>query len=227
MERLFFMLELQSSLNDATNGNSWEQGVTKNGKKIDWYRCIYMEAFELIDSYPWKHWKSIDAKVDRENIKIETVDIWHFVLSEAIKEARLKEVDLKTLAENIQSKEYFQNFLKGQKSTIGDIYREVEIVEALITSSILRVDMDKLMERFFDVAKVAKLDFDELYTLYLGKNILNRFRQDYGYKDGTYIKIWNGVEDNVVLREILEREPNIAPNQLYLRLENIYNSLQS
>ena len=85
MSQILQMLELQQQLNDATNGANWEEGVTKNGKKIDWKRCIYLEAAELVESYPWKHWKNIDATPDYENIKIELVDIWHFVMSEALR----------------------------------------------------------------------------------------------------------------------------------------------
>jgi len=48
------MLRLQQRLNDSTNGENWEYGVTKSGKVIDWNRCIYMEVAELINSYPWK-----------------------------------------------------------------------------------------------------------------------------------------------------------------------------
>ncbi len=58
---------------------------------IDWNRCIYMEVAELINSYPWKHWKDIDAKADYENIQIEIVDIWHFVMSEALRVYRVEE----------------------------------------------------------------------------------------------------------------------------------------
>ncbi|MCK5855130.1 MAG: dUTP diphosphatase, partial [Sulfurovaceae bacterium] len=58
MSQILQMLSLQQQLNDATNGENWEEGVTKNGKKIDWRRCIYLEAAELVESYPWKHWKN-------------------------------------------------------------------------------------------------------------------------------------------------------------------------
>jgi len=36
-------------LNDSTNWENWEYGVTKSGKVIDWNRCIYMEVAELIN----------------------------------------------------------------------------------------------------------------------------------------------------------------------------------
>ena len=66
------------------------------------------------------------------------------------------------------------------------------------------------------------LGFDELYSLYIGKNILNIFRQDHGYKDGTYIKVWNGKEDNVVMQEILANNSNIGVDELYKELEKRY-----
>jgi hypothetical protein len=53
--------------------------------------------------------------------------------------------------------------------------------------------------------QAAELSFDELYKTYIGKNVLNFFRQDHGYKEGSYIKIWNGKEDNEYLSEILAK----------------------
>jgi hypothetical protein len=49
------------------------------------------------------------------------------------------------------------------------------------------------------------MPFDELYEIYVGKNVLNMFRQDNGYKEGSYSKIWNGREDNEVLADILQQ----------------------
>jgi hypothetical protein len=47
------------------------------------------------------------------------------------------------------------------------------------------------------------MDSNELYRQYVGKNVLNFFRQDHGYKEGTYNKIWNGREDNEHLVDVL------------------------
>jgi hypothetical protein len=57
----------------------------------------------------------------------------------------------------------------------------------------------------------------------VGKNTLNRFRQHNGYKDGTYIKIWNGLEDNEVLFKILA---DIKPEQTSVA-EHIYSELKN
>ena len=43
-----------------------------------------------------------------------------------------------------------------------------------------------------------------IHPLKIQKNVLNFFRQDHGYKDGTYIKEWQGREDNEHLSELLE-----------------------
>ena len=50
MQQILEMVKLQQELNDSTNGLDWEKGLTKNGKTIDWKRCIYMEAAEISGS---------------------------------------------------------------------------------------------------------------------------------------------------------------------------------
>eukprot|EP00755_Sulcionema_specki_P017449 Sspe_Gene.64399::Locus_38026_Transcript_2_2_Confidence_0.667_Length_930::g.64399::m.64399 len=45
----------------------------------DW--LCSLRCSELIDSYPWKWWKSVGKKVDVNNVRIELVDILHFSLA--------------------------------------------------------------------------------------------------------------------------------------------------
>src|SRR5690625_2790752 len=48
------------------------------------------------------------------------------------------------------------------------------------------------------------MDLDSLYRGYVGKNVLNFFRQDHGYQEGTYRKSWHdGREDNEHLVELV------------------------
>ena len=58
----------------------------------------------------------------------------------------------------------------------------------------------------------TELSFDELFRHYVGKNVLNFFRQDHGYKTGEYIKVWNGKEDNEVLMDVLRNTDASASN---------------
>ncbi len=47
-------------------------------------RCITVEANELMDCFNWKHWKN-KKKINWENVREETIDLWHFLLSLSIK----------------------------------------------------------------------------------------------------------------------------------------------
>jgi len=222
MNKIKSMLALQQSLNDNTNGLNWENGLTKNDKKIDWRRCIYLECAELIESYPWKHWKSINASADYENIKIEVVDIWHFILSEILR-LNKKNLSFTDLAKEISHTENFSKFNSNIINKEEDNYKEIEVVEDFLTSLFAKENYLILVDKFFQIAIQSKLNLDSMYQLYIGKNILNKFRQDNGYKEGTYIKVWDKKEDNVVMQEILERNKEISPDGLYEELERVYD----
>ena len=75
------MLRMQEELNNKTCGVNWRSNKTDKGRVIDWKLCMLMETSELFNSLNWKHWKSINDEDDTKNIKIEIVDIWHFLMS--------------------------------------------------------------------------------------------------------------------------------------------------
>jgi len=219
MSQIETMLNLQQKLNDNTNGLNWEKGVTKQGKIINWRRCIYLEAAELVESYPWKHWKNIDAKVDRANVEVELVDIWHFVMSEVLRVNRLNEnLPIATLAKQLEDAIATIDATKIE----DNYYAEIEAIEELIEKLFCNFELVDFTKSFFALCSKLGLDKQRLYTLYLGKNILNIFRQDHGYKEGNYIKQWGGKEDNVVMQEILEKNPTISAEELYNKLEQNY-----
>lgn len=222
---IYQMLQLQQQLNDATNGEEWEKGITKNGKEINWRRCIYMESAELIESYPWKHWKSITAPADIANAQIEVVDIWHFVMSLALEDYKINlRGDIGYLSNEIEKIETLQ-LLKAHVA-INEVHKEVIVnIEDMLRATFAHKNSLKIMEKFFVIASDVGLSLEELYKLYIGKNILNQFRQDHGYKSGEYIKIWNDQEDNEVMRTILDKNAHISPELLYSELKAIYVTL--
>jgi len=223
MNKILQMLKLQQQLNDATNGEGWEKGMTKNGKVIDWKRCTYLECAELIESYPWKHWKNIDAEPDHANIQIEAVDIWHFIMSQGLEDYKIKALgSIETLAENIQALPNFNDFTAEITPSGKNYYEQIQVAERLMKALFCDASTDELLETFINVALESGLNLDKLYTLYIGKNILNQFRQDHGYKEGTYIKIWHGEEDNVTMQNILAGQSDITPEALYKALEKAY-----
>jgi len=223
MNKISQMLKLQQELNDTTNGTGWEKGLTKNGKKIDWKRATYLECAELIESYPWKHWKNIDAEPDYDNIKIEAVDIWHFIMSQMLQDyKREAKGDISILAKAIEALPNYGAFRDGTAATERDYYTQIEVVENLIKTLFCDESPETVMQAFIEVALQSGLNLDSLYGLYVGKNILNSFRQKHGYKEGNYIKIWNGEEDNVVMQRYLDKCPSATPEELYGALEIAY-----
>ena len=56
----------------------------------------------------------------------------------------------------------------------------------------------------------------------MGKQTLTQFRQNNGYKDGTYQKVWGGREDNEFLTDALEQGIDIDDIPDYL--EKAYNA---
>jgi len=228
MDKILLMLQLQNQLNDSTNGEEWTRGLTKNGRVINWKRCIYMECAETIDSFPsWKHWKNIDAQPDWENLQIEVVDIWHFIMSIAIESYALNmRGGVEELGINISNMPSFEriNVNNNKFSSQDDVIEKVETIMAIVLSK-TAIDIELIISEFFDLAIMSGLDLETLYSLYVGKNILNQFRQDNGYKDGSYIKLWNGKEDNVVMKKIWEENSSIKPDELYKELTKKYLSL--
>ncbi len=213
------MFLLQKELNDSTNGKNWELGINRFGKEINWLRCIHMEVAELIDSTPWKHWKNISDKPDMNNIHVELVDIWHFLMSYILQETNVPKavslVNTHCIYEALEDIDVQSMVKEAEK--LSYISLAIETGNMPSFSGI-----ERFIDQFFRCCKISGLSFTWLQKLYIGKNCLNKFRQDHGYKEGTYIKVWNGNEDNVVMVSILEDLESVSFSDLYSKLKENY-----
>ena len=214
------MFLLQKKLNDSTNGNNWELGVNKFGKEINWLRCIHMEVAELIESTPWKHWKNINSDPDMNNIHVELVDIWHFLMSYILQETNVpKAVSLvNTHCIYEAAKDVDVNLMVKEAEKLSYISLAIDTGNMPSFSGI-----ERFIDQFFRCCKISGLSFMWLQKLYIGKNCLNQFRQDNGYKEGHYIKVWNGNEDNVVMVSLLEKMDDVSFDDLYSKLKEEYS----
>ena len=215
------MFLLQKELNDNTNGKNWELGINKYDKEINWLRCIHMEVSELIDSTPWKHWKNIKDAPDMNNIHIELVDIWHFLMSYVLQETNVPRAISLVNTHCI--------YEAADKTDIKLIVKEAEklsyISLAIETGNMPTFSgIERFIDQFFRCCKISGLSFTWLQKLYIGKNCLNKFRQDNGYKEGTYVKKYNGKEDNVVMMDIIENMEDVSFDELYGKLEEEYKN---
>lgn len=195
MKNLFVeMLQMQDSINSRIDPDWFTKGYK-------WYRYLYREAVELGEWLPYKHWKKTVA--DIPNAKIEVVDMWHFALSlivsyekqEAIKDG--KEYSVEEIAEQLT--QIWQEVLDHPLSEDLDIQN---VIDSLVTSSAAG---NFAITPFIVICRLLNFSIVELHQQYVAKNILNFFRQDHGYKEGTYHKHWfDGKEDNEFLIEEID-----------------------
>ena len=179
MERqVRIMLEMQNEMNRKVNPDWINQG-------FEWYRAIWIECAELMDHFGWKWWKH--QAPDDDQIRLELVDIWHFGLSIRIVEGGISDETTNRIVEEIRTPVTVEDFKQGVES----------FAEGVLSSRSFDV------WSFAGLIESAGMPVDELYQRYIGKNVLNFFRQDNGYKEGSYRKTWDGREDNEHLVEIM------------------------
>ena len=198
---LLTMASMQDEHNSQVHPQWKEQGY-------EYYRAIWVECAEMLDHFGWKWWKNQEPDIDQ--VKLELVDIWHFALSELIRSDQLDE----SLGAELANVEPIDS--------TPEIFRKA--IESLAISSLQSRSFK--MSDFTYAMQTLPMNLKELFALYVGKNVLNRFRQDHGYKEGSYRKLWAGREDNEHLIEILESisvEPEEMFDMLYQQLEQRYS----
>ena len=186
-EAILNMLQMQHRMNSRVHEDWINQ-------QFEWYRATWIECGELMDHVGYKWWKKQAA--DMEQVRLEVVDIWHFGMSALF----LPDTDLEALAGEIAD-----DFTVG--APVGS---DEQIASQCIHAATEALAQHALETKGFSVPlfhalmQACDLSADALYRHYVGKNVLNFFRQDHGYQDGTYIKEWQGREDNEHLAELLE-----------------------
>lgn len=201
-QQILTMLDLQEAMNQKVHPLWREQGFA-------WHRAIWVESAELLEHNGWKWWKK--QTPDQDQMALELVDIWHFGLSMELQ----REPELKLIA---------TLFEQGLKTPKGP--DEFKLAVEYFVIRVLEQNGFPVSE-FAQLMYLCDLSFVRLYGLYVGKNILNFFRQDHGYKEGTYRKIWQGKEDNEHLMEILGRTDPMSldyKGQIYEALVKIYSA---
>ena len=181
-----------------------------------YYRAVWIECAELLDHFGWKWWKRQDANL--EQVRLEVVDIWHFGLSDLLRAGAVDEA----LAERMRARS--APCAGGSPGERGGDLRAA--VEALALSTLGRRAFD--VDAFVDLMNIVPMSLDELHDAYIGKNVLNSFRQAHGYRDGSYVKTWGGREDNEHLSELaakLDASLPSYPEDLKAALEARYAAL--
>ena len=198
---LHTMADMQEQHNVLVHPQWREQG-------FEFYRAMWVECAEMLDHFGWKWWKQQTPDIDQ--VKLELVDIWHFALSELMRERAIDPAVAEQLAT-----------VSVDKATDPEGFRLA--IETLAAACLSTRSID--LPAFCAAMAALPMDYAELYALYIGKNMLNRFRQNNGYKSGEYRKLWQGREDNEHLIELLDElsdVPERLPERLYAGLEARY-----
>ena len=207
------MLELQHQLNAVINPD-WKTA------KNSWTRAIWVEAAELMDHIGWKWWKAQGTNVAQAHI--ELVDIWHFILSQFAETGD----DMDVVASELHHRLFDQGrrviFIRNKIHSLN----EMNLLDRVEAMASLAASGNDCTAAFAACCEELELDWDELRRIYVGKNVLNLFRQANGYKQGTYIKDWNGAEDNVRLEETMKSSPHLSPADLFKQLGFAYARVQ-
>jgi len=199
-EKILTMLEMQDAMNRKVDAEWHDRGFA-------WYRAIWTECAEMLDHYGWKWWRHQEPNITQ--VRLEIVDIWHFALSAQLLASETPEEAAGQIAAGLT-----------HPAEEADLRAAIE----LMAENALRTRSANIAI-FAAMMGLAGMSFDELYKTYVGKNVLNFFRQDYGYKQGSYLKTWFGREDNEHLAAILEDLDADTPNfdkQVYERLAATY-----
>lgn len=194
------MLTMQDAMNSRVS-ETWRE----NG--YEWYRAIWVECAEMLDHHGWKWWKH--QEIDIAQVQLELVDIFHFGLSLRLMSGNSADFIATELATELHQ---------------GTAEADFKIaLESLASAAVTNKSFDA--KALADCMSLMNMDLDELFKQYVGKNTLNFFRQDHGYKDGSYIKEWHGEEDNEVLAKLvntLDATADDFQQDLYKALEEKY-----
>jgi dimeric dUTPase (all-alpha-NTP-PPase superfamily) len=213
------MLHLQATMNSKVDPD-WIAAA------YPYLRAVVVEAAEAIEHHGWKWWKK--QHCDMAQLQMEIVDIWHFILSEMLLRNQGDEVRtgkaLHAQIAGLASTDRIQALTvvyDGQTIEFGKtgLLEKLELLIGLSTARRIELPV------FSAIMHDCDMSWNDLYAQYVSKNVLNFFRQDHGYKEGTYQKLWEGKEDNEHLVEIMQVLPATTteyPQRLYEALKLRY-----
>lgn len=163
---------------------------------------------EGIDHTPWKWWKAGELNANR--LFLELIDVLHFVLSQQIVDCFSKNGDSEdrhdyavsmTAKKFTEAAEYSLKTFFKVVSDVGNLITQKGVekgIKSISLDLLTEEDSDQIVANLFLIMHRLGYTGQDIYVSYLGKNILNRFRQENGYKQGTYKKTWiiNPIGDN-------------------------------
>jgi len=174
-----------------------DASIKHNGEYMPWLAGI-KEVIEMCDHLAMiDTWKK-QPEPDMKQAFMELVDVFAFAMSS--KEG-CEKINIGFIDDYVKEDDFILSWeLRCLFTDLSNSYFNHSI------ACIIRIAV-----HFFDKTR------QDIFYYYLGKKTLTQFRQDNGYKDGTYIKMWGNREDNEFLTDALEKGIEIEEIPSYLK----------
>jgi dUTP pyrophosphatase len=222
--KLLDLFKLQDGLNKHIVHN-WKAVLTEDHFKTQ----IIVELGEMLGTgVDYKWWKK-SSGINWFDLKMEAIDIIHFVISAAMINTILHGgTGIRLLPPR---RDAFTNDPIDKEELMGPTkYAMIKEALSLIEydGKLNHTNFNKLIGHvhegnyrkvFVSLVVSTLLTEEELSAYYVAKHTLNNVRQNYGYKDGTYVKERNGVSDNEVMTNHINRFL-MTPNQTLKNLRD-------
>ncbi|PYE34463.1 dUTPase-like protein [Idiomarina fontislapidosi] len=188
--------KLQTQFNQGLDAD-WPMAPTL---ARDDFAAVIVELGERYDHLGYKWWKKQQA--DHEQANMELIDVLHFAVSDVIE----------VLVQDGSASPVETAALKLAEASIRANADEALDAKWLLRHTALegRPDLgrplcfgNESLTQLFNMLYQAYGSAEAVYVSYVGKNALNHVRQQRGYKDGSYIKMWHDEEDNQVMMRLL------------------------
>lgn len=192
--KLLWMLEKQNQVNSKVSPD-W----VEKGRKGEWdfKLAASQEIAEFFNSFGYSWWSK--SPKDLDNAITEIVDAWHFIMSQFIIDSNK---DTARIVKDFVECYNLKYALSSSTQNDFNVKQTAKRLTASLNSG--HVEYYVILDYFISLIHELNLSFDYLYARYLAKSCLNIFRQDNGYKQGTYLKVWSGEEDNYHLVRFID-----------------------
>lgn len=203
---------MQNELQVKTVGPDWMTQPLRYGTAIS------AELAEANDHYGWKWWAKQEP--NKPQAAMELVDTLHFALAACLQGFN-GDIDL-----------LFDQTMQNIENIPAEGMLELGTWDFIDFTSQASIAANTGAPHFTiylltRAGEFVDMPVDEMFKAYIGKNVLNGFRKQNGYKEGTYIKTWDGEEDNVYLQTLLDNNDVNDPNFTHTILNQLAAKYQA
>lgn len=220
------MIEAQIKLNKAIRPKWKKEGHSDYLSTDAFLTQLVIELVELAadSGIEYKWWsKTPESELNSWNVKIEAIDMLHFYMSAMVVgfERTLEDgfdpsiynehflgIDVMKLVDPELDTSTLPKMVKGNKlqyDNFMSILRDLIALDDYLNSTLPKEQIKQVVYLMLN-SLICSVELSSIETsaIFTAKRELNQIRTSTGYKNGTYKKVKDGVEDNERLKPLVE-----------------------